>query len=236
MKLRTLTRQGRNEFIGYIARVGQNPSESPPIADLSVEPYSLEYPVEVSVPEAIEGNRLEMARTLAKLFEAHSNERGALVNAHDMWTWLSLVWFDLLCPATSSGVRAVRDQARYVCSSDYTDYYRHLLAGSWNLFSLHGENARLMLCTPIHVHSDFVEQVASRQDIVANQELVRLMDLLYWDSKKGCPKTGAQSKDRPGNLRRLIDFAHQLELTYDVFSMTRDDIRGLLPREFRAWM
>jgi hypothetical protein len=140
-----------------------------------------------------------------------------------------------MCPFESDGSRKVLENAKYICSLDYTDYYRHLVAAAYDLYSLYGDKSRLFLSTPLNIHSDFVEQYASRQERITNKALIEVLDRLYWDPEKNRPKRGAQSRNRPGNFRRLQSFISQIDLTYDTHPMSAEEIMALLPAEYDSW-
>ena len=59
--------------------------------------------------------------------------------------------------------------------------------------------------------------------------------LLYLRNRKGKPKSGAISRKRPGTLFRFIDVIQQLDLNYDLYSMTGQEVLQLLPAEFDSW-
>jgi hypothetical protein len=42
-------------------------------------------------------------------------------------------------------------------------------------------------------------------------------------------------KSSPGTLLRFIDIIQQLDLTYDLYSMSGEEILALLPPEFDKW-
>jgi hypothetical protein len=77
--------------------------------------------------------------------------------------------------------------------------------------------------------------LVSRQNIITNEALIEAFDRLYWDSQSNHPKSGAQSRRRGGNFRRLLSFIQQVELTYDLHAMSDDEILTLLPVEYNAW-
>lgn len=58
---------------------------------------------------------------------------------------------------------------------------------------------------------------------------------LYFDNTSQKPKRGSLMKNSPGTLYRFIDVVQQLDLTYDLYSMTGDQILQLLPGEFDRW-
>lgn len=233
--IRVLNEKGIELFRDYIIRVKVNPKEPSPIDKLSNTAWSSEFSPHIEVGNVSASMRMELGKNLVDLFENNNVERKELLNNPGMWSWLALLWFDILCPIESDGSRKVRETARYVCSSHYTDYYRHLVAASWDIFYLHGENSRLFLSTPLNIHSDFIEQLASRQNIITNKALIEAFNLLYWDVKLSHPKSGSQSRNRSGNFRRLRAFVQQIERTYDLYAMSAKDILGLLPSEYDPW-
>ena len=85
------------------------------------------------------------------------------------------------------------------------------------------------------LYNDFMEQMASRQDIITNKALIEVVDRIYWDTKMKRPKINATNRKIAGNIRRLLSLVYQLELTYDLRTMSTDDIIKLLPSEFNSW-
>lgn len=153
-----------------------------------------------------------------------------------MWTGLALFYFDLICPVTG-GCRRVREDSLYVLSGDWKKHHRHLIATPCRLYYYHQTGARVLLSGPPHKLGDLLEQVAARQDLISNQAVIGLLDALYYDRSSGRPKRGATDRKRPGSLRRLVDFLDQLELTYDLHSLTTEQLRLLLPgEEFARWL
>lgn len=155
-----------------------------------------------------------------------------------LWTWLSLFFFDQVCPAEGGGRRKPGELARHVLSQHAQKYYRHLLAGPNRLVQLHDVNARVFLYGPLPEHGDFSEQLASRMQFVSNRALIEAVDKLYFDpaaNGAGRPKRGALTRTRAGNLRRLVSVIQQLDLTYDLYAMNSQQILDLLPDEFAKW-
>ncbi|MEM2914411.1 MAG: hypothetical protein QXH91_03290 [Candidatus Bathyarchaeia archaeon] len=231
IKLRELTEEGIQKFREYIQELKRNPQAPRP--DLNVEPYSREFRPPVEIDETRRFNtRMEMAEYLTQLFSAKGISRTDAKPG--LWTWLAYLWFDQLCPIID-GTRKPREIAKYICSSDYREYYRHYVASSYDIYSLHGrENSKLFLhCAP-HIFNDFTAQLAARQYIISNKSLIQLAHRLYWDPYSVRPKKGAD-RNRPGNVRRFVKILSQLELTYDIHGMAPNDIERLLPEEFNVW-
>lgn len=153
-----------------------------------------------------------------------------------MWSWLTVLYFDQVCPDDDG--RTVYEDYRYILESDWRHYYRHLLAGPVRIYLWHTPaGARVLQHVPVHTLGDFMEQLASRQEIAACRGIIEAADILYWDVDGKRPKRGAAPNTRkPGTLRRFVDIIQQLDVTYDLYSMTGSDVASLLPAEFTPWM
>ncbi len=235
IRLRSLTDKGIEEFENYIQRLKLGVAEEPPIKSLSRFPFSKEFDLPLEIDVRPFSTRLEMAEYLSDRFALVA--RNSLVGQNGLWSWLALLLFNQLCPVSDDGHRDIRQTARYVCSSDYRHYYRHYIAASWDIFYLYGQNySKVFLACPLNIHNDFIEQLASRQDIITIKGLIEAVDKLYWKGNgSGRPKRNATNRKVPGSLRRLISIVDQLRLTYDLHAMQGDYILSLLPKEFDSW-
>ncbi len=233
--MRIMLQEGENKFREYIHALPQDPSASPP--DLNHEPYSQEYSPRILIDETrVFNSKMEIGEYLHDLFRNNGINREDILGKNKLWTWLAYIWFDQLAPVQSNGTRDIKEEAKYICSSDYRDYYRHFIACPYMIYSLHGrENSRIFLYSPVYEHNDFIEQFASRQFIISYPNIVETIRRLYLDADTNSPKRGAQSRTRKGNIRRFVRVIQQLELTYDVYSISSDQILNLLPHEFTDW-
>ena len=159
-----------------------------------------------------------------------------------LWNWLSLYYFDQLCPVVSDRTRNLLATEVYVMSPDrvYRQVFRHLVRGPWYAVREHGENAKVLL---IHTERSSVvlatrgrifEDLASRQGIFGNRTVIAAAQRLYFDERNNWPRFGA-SGHAPGSVRRYAIVVQQLELTYDTRACSVDQFLGLLPREFNEW-
>lgn len=154
----------------------------------------------------------------------------------NMWTWIACSSFHLIKPRRAD--TALNDHSYYVCSQDWKRFYRHRIAGPARIYWMfRGRplDASLLLHGRAYEHSDWEEQLAARQGRIRNRDLIATANRLYWDVGNHRPKRGAQTRTRPGTVRRLLSFIDQVDLTYDVNSMTPDQILDLLPPEFDRW-
>ncbi len=233
--IRIMLQEGEKKFREYINLISQEPFTSRP--DLNREPYSQEFLPELLINDNEKfKSKLDLGRYLYNFFNKNNIERNLVLGKNGLWTWLAYIWFDDLAPVLTDGLRDIKEDAKYICSSDYRDYYRHFIACPYMIYSLHGEkNSLIFLYSPIYEHNDFIEQFASRQFIISYPNIVETITKLYLDSKTKNPRKGAQSRTRKGNIRRFVRLIHQLELTYDIYSMSSDSIINLLPPEFNEW-
>lgn len=178
--------------------------------------------------------RFNLASDLDDLF----NRAGLRDFANDtgLWCWLTVLLFDQVCPVPSGPEpRKVGALARYYPEfGEWRRYYRHLLAGPWMIFHAHADNPRramALLAGPLHAPGDIVEQLASRQELVTNPTVMDVVRQLYFDSSTGRLKRGAARKNN-GGPRRLVDILSQFDVTYDLYSVSPEQLIALLPGEF----
>ena len=114
--------------------------------------------------------------------------------------------------------------------------YRQLLYGAYAVYRRHRGHAVLVLAGPLHREQSIYQEITSRIDLIASQGVIDAVNTLYFDRKKGGIKRGtAASSLHPGTLRRLVQILQQLDLTYDIYGMSGDEILELLPPEFDRW-
>lgn len=234
--VRKLTPEGLERFAEYLKRIAQGEILDPPI-HLLANGESSEALVGTAEVEAVPlGTKLAAAQYLQR--QLAPLDKSEVDNSVGLWSWLSLFFFDEVCPPSSRGERKPGEIARHVLSQHAQKYYRHLLAGPYRLLQHHGAFSRVFLYGPLTKHGDFSEQLASRMQIVSNHSLIEAVDRLYYREEpdgSGGPKRGALTRTRPGNLRRLVTVMQQFDLTYDMYAMTTDQILDLLPNEFDRW-
>lgn len=161
----------------------------------------------------------------------------------ELWAWLSLHYFEQLCPPDDEGRRKPGERARWIPAvDDYRKYYRHLVAGPYRIYRAHRDNpSRVMavLAGPVDQPGDIAEQLASRHEIVTNKAAMALATALYIDPATGSPKKGAAGRG-PGSARRLADILNQFDLTWDLYAMDAAAMQTMMPKEFvglrRYWI
>lgn len=151
-----------------------------------------------------------------------------------MWAWLTLVYFDLVAPPAGA-VRKLGQRARYVpTGSDFRTYYRHLLAGPWQIFAAHRddpERTRATLAGRLDRPGELYEQLASRMELATSSTVQATAKALYMDGATGRLRRGAGGQG-PGSPRRFADTLMQFDRTFDIYAMPVASLVRLLPQEF----
>lgn len=234
-ELRRLNDTGIAQFADYLSGGAK---EALPLHLLRHPDTSEPLDVSIKLVPRIYPNRYEFGRELtmrlAQLDPSKiSSDRG-------LWTWLALYVFDQLCPANAEGQRKLDQLYRYVLSSDYRHYYRHLVRTPWQLCRDHGPNSRFLLlpasdsADPLRRHGDILEQLGGTQSIIRSRPIIVEAARLYSDPLSGRPRKGAAGKGG-GSIRRFARVLRQLDLTFDPEFMPLGGLGAVLPREFDGW-
>lgn len=233
MMLRRFNSDGMMKFGAYRTRLALEPNLIPPLQILEDPALTEGIPEEIEVPNRSFSSRLEAGQFLNELLDHSAISRPE--SDRGLWSWLTLFFFDEVCPADGNGNRNIQDEARLIPLLDnHQRFYRHLLLGPFLIVRAHRdspERAIAMLCNPVWKPGEIVEQLASRKELVTNRGVVELATRLYYDSDKKSFKRGAGS-DVKGAARRLAALLNQLDLTYYLYGMNADELSTLLPKEF----
>ena len=153
------------------------------------------------------------------------------------WTWLAMVYLGQLVKSRRGRVD-VGDLTRYIPAPEsYRDYYRHLLAGAFQIYeqyNLIGNPGicKTLLWKALDTYGDVYEQIASRQWMVQNPAIVDSLNKLYFDNGKMKlkPNSGGPC---PGAARRLVVAIDQLGMTRDFYEIEdASELIRILPKEF----
>lgn len=238
-QVRVLNRTGIEEFKKYCDQAYENNELPPPCHLLHEKTVSEVFNENCYLEKRSFKNKKEMAEYLSEVLKAAADKR-IILNA-GLWSWLALYYFNEICPEYNSKRKILKSYHYVMDIPDgkliWNRYYRHLIASPYFIYKNNPENSNVILMSSINVHGDIMEQLASRQEIITNSEILKVADILYFDKKKMVLKKGATSKDVPGSVRRFSkDIFSQLSVTYDLYSMKAEQIQELLPvSEFQIW-
>jgi hypothetical protein len=237
MEIRRLTDTGVEEFRAYLAALRAGDKASPPYRLLN----------DTGASKAVENapfiyNRRFQRRLDAAVYldDVLSNiEIDAIESDVGLWGWLSLFYFEQVCPLEKIGIRRPGRDYRHILEPGYPYGHRHLLCGPYLVYSVYGlaeALSGLLLWTPLHVESQFHHELATRQNLITNRGVMEAAYMLFLNKATRQPKRGSLArKQSPGTLYRFIDLIQQLDLTYDLYSMSGPEVLKLLPPEFDKW-
>jgi hypothetical protein len=240
MELRKFNDAGLERFRAYLHAAGEGATVEPP-RHLLADPAASQ-PVGDGLPIENIGfeSRLPLARYLDGLLEDLPERPEYIAGDVHLWSWLALFYFDQVCPANDKGRRRPGRDYRHILEPGYPNGHRHLLAGPYLVYTVYGWGeslSKLALHTPLSIESAFHHQIATRQGFITNRGIMEALHLLYYDEARDRPKRGsAMNVQSPGSLSRFIDIVQQLDLTYDLYSMSGPEIVSLLPPEFDRWL
>ena len=232
--VRILNENGIEKFREYLDALRSGSIQSPPKDLLEDAWSSAKLYVEIEIENTSFQNRLEAGRYFNNVFQTLDHAK--LERNVGLWSWMSLYYFDLLAPPKGNAKRRPGLNYRFILSTDPRLYYRHLLFGTYIAYKTHGEKAPLLLYSPLSQTNKFHLELFARQEFITNTEIIAAANYLYFDKRRNMPKKGAAAAARkPGTLFRFIDIMHQLDLTHDLYSMSKEEILELLPPEFDEW-
>jgi len=231
-KARRLTSQGIERFDAFLRSLATTAPQPIPVNVLDDEFFSQELEFDLDVEDREFSSRMEAAEYFSTKF-AEAGVEPSLDQG--LWAWLSLFNFDRIC-SKKEGRYVPGERARWIpATTEHFRYYRHLLAGPYRIFNANRdepERAMLFLYAPLGTVGHFYYQLVSRQEYITNPAIVQLATDLYFDTTTQRQKRGAQTRGKPGTVFRLVAFLDQLDITWDLYSMTTSELRARLPAEF----
>lgn len=234
-EFRKLNNQGLEEFKKWIAEGGKGLL---PLHLLESRQHSVPTDFSISVDLPDFKNRFEFGKHLVEMLKHIPHTE--IENDINFWSTLALTWFDSISNRTENGHRIVQEMARYILKLNWHDY-RHLVKTPWKLVRLHDQHSKFLLVTsvrkevtPLSVTNETLEQIGSRQTLLRNKQVIRVLSKLYYDSSNDQLKQKLFSKGG-GTPHRTGIIVRQLTLTYDLEHMSERAIYDILPREFDRW-
>jgi hypothetical protein len=154
-----------------------------------------------------------------------------------LWAWLALLWFEQLAPV-EKGRRKVGERAKWIPLIGVSRrYYRHLILGPYEIYLTNQdrpERAAVLLHNPPYKPGELVGQLAATQHIAQSKAAVGAATMLYYDRDRKVLKAGAAGKG-PGSPRRYRTVLDHFDRTFDLHSITEEQLLNLLPREFERF-
>lgn len=239
--LRRLNEDGIKSFVQFIEDLNQEKSSDVPEWLLDDPRYSSSLRVgdiDVQPLGEVEPKDFETRGEFACYLDSRIREAGILVDVDEpgLWEWLSLFYFDAVCPMNLDGTRRVGDLPRYVLHQRGW-HYRHLLRESYMLYRMNdrvlGNPADFLLHGPVNEHGTLFEHLCARPRLRNSSAVLQVARLLYCDAN-GVPKSGVTVGETSiQNFGRII---RGLPERYDLETISADTVMVLLPEEFDRWI
>ena len=160
-----------------------------------------------------------------------------VANNAGLWSWLTLFYFDEVCPVRD-GKRRVKNDYYYIFDPKNSRHvYRHLLFIAWRVRCIAPDHNRLFLRTPVSSLDKVTTEVMKRLYLTRIPCIFEVLDRLYWDDKRRRARVGIVQSNtvRPGDLSHRFPIRiQQLEKTYDLHSLDADQMIELLGEEFQG--
>ena len=231
--LRCLNESGIEEFREYLY-ANNSVSKAPAPVHLLDDPRfstpSTYSDIEVEHREF--DTRLDFARYFDECARS-SNMEGA-TDEPGLWEWLTVFYFDQVCPFHQDGNRTVLKVVRYIPDSNRGWHYRHLLKGAYTFLRDHmdaTDAVQLALAGPLYRHSGVYEHLVSRPRLRTSKGVQLAANALFYDPEKGKMKTRATSSVQEFGLL-LRNLPHE----YDLNAMSERTVLALLPPRFLDWI
>jgi hypothetical protein len=228
------------EWLSVCERNGRAATHLP--IDYLTDP-ALTVPAEFSFKAQAFDSKYEMGRFLLDCMGASAERR---LRDDGLWPWLSLALNESTMPV-NKGARVIGHESRHIIKRlqhrpSQSQSHRHLVFASVFNVMRFGEHARVLMQKP-HQQARIEEDVMSRRTSARGAPLascygcVVLLNKLYGDKspKKGRKKSMARGRGLgggPGEFLRFLRFIDQVDQTYDIVSMTCEQLAAILPQEF----
>lgn len=232
MNIRRLNDQGIERFTAFLDSL---PGDAPlpyPSALLADPEGTSEVQPSIEIEKREFGSRYAAAEYLYNSFK--NSGLTDIERDRGLWAWLSLFYFEELCPCNVKGQGKPGERARWILLTSGRRYYRHLLAGPYFVYRQHSdapERTLALLCGPLHQMSDVYLEIADSPQLVTNRAVIEVSKWLYFDVQKRQLKKGT-ARDKPGGARRMGEVLSHFDCTWDLYSMSSNEVFALLPREF----
>lgn len=233
MKIRKLNKTGIKEFERFIENLRNGGKQNTPdylLTDPSTS-QSLEFDLELD--KGTFANRYDLGVYLVeKLTDIDTHK---IMGDSGFWSSLALFWFDQLCPLKADGGRKPSMVYNYILSENYNHRPRHAIFTTWQLVELYGVHSRYLLSRELPVRGELIEQLMARQYFLSCTGVMQAASTLYYDPERETFKKGSAGRTSAGCVYRFVIWLQQLEINYDLFSISSEDLISLMPNEFERF-
>jgi len=204
-ELRRFREDGVVAFTEYLRNAPHQPSLAPPFELLTDTRYSEAVGRGAVVEHREFGSKREFAQYIDAQFGTRV-PREVLHFSKPMWGWLTLFYFDQICPVRDGKRKVLASIERYYGVGTGMSHHldKHLLYLPWKLHSLHGVAAEWLLSGELGTDSKVLRELANSYRRNVSKVFVALAKALYFDTDTGQVLSGATTnpnKTKGGTLR-----------------------------------
>lgn len=239
MKLRCLNGVGLREFEEFLRQVKTDDLAELPLHLLDDPRYSTAFPLgDVELENREFSNRAEFAEYLDIRFQDSGIHDD--VDVDGVWEWLTLLYFDDVCPVRPDGTRKIGRLIRYLLhpSLESRKPSRHLLRGSYLLHrqfsSSNPASIELLMGYPLDNYPLIWTHLNERPSIVGSLGVLDAARELFYDADTGRAKRGSGSS--ANDIRKFGKCVANLPIEFDLSTLSSITILALLPAEFDTWI
>ena len=212
IELARLSRQANQKFKQVCESYDDNSDGKPlDINDFSTE--KLSYSVEIDEHKEF-ANKFALGQYLYATLKGKDVESGA-------WHFLVIIY----CQQLLNKDHKIGSIERFFIDSAIPYYpFAHLLKPVFDLYCLYHETPELikfLLLNPVNKSGGLFLETVKRQDLVQNENFIKVSRKLFYDEKNEKIKKGGNSKDI---ILRLVSLFRQYERAYDLYSMPAEMI------------
>lgn len=233
---RCLTPSGVDVFRNYLAS-GAERTGRPPTALFDDPRHSRASGItDVAVEHRSFASRFGFAAYLDA--QARASGFDGTLDEAGLWEWLTLFYFDEICPPATDGMRTIFNEVRYIPTAGSSWHYRHLLKGPYAFYRDHVDVSpdctRLALSGPLDVHGGVYEHLVSRPRLRVSRGVQEAATLLYYDADRQLPKSGASTGGAA--VQEFARLLRNLPAEYDLTTLSAGTILSLVPERFLTWL
>jgi hypothetical protein len=233
MKIRKLNKSGIKEFERFIENLRNGGQQNTPDYLLTDPSTSAPFEWDLELEQSVFATRYELGVYLAEKLKGIDTHQ--IMGDSGFWSALALFWFDQLCPQKTDGNRNPSMVYNYVLSENYNHRPRHAIFTTWQLVDLYGDFSHYLLSRELPVRGELIEQLMARQYFLSCAGVMRAASTLYYDPERKTFKKGAAGRTSAGCVYRFVNWLQQLEINYDLFSLSCDELINLMPTEFERF-
>lgn len=151
-----------------------------------------------------------------------------------MWEWLALFYAEQF---RGDGRKPLFGRDRLFWIADSRMRFRHYTQGPFLAYAYLHRNKRvasIFLNAKLGIFTELYREFCARDWLISCESAVEVAVRLYWDpiASRWKERHATRGPLGAGAVRRLVEVLGQFDLTYDLHSLSADELYNMLPKEF----